>query len=248
MIENFDCNSTWGEQRRLNRAPLAIDILVREKGRRPMPARLIDLNEYGCQVDGIVLIRRDPQLWVRLPGLEGLPVNLVWQAGSRFGLELITPLHPSVVARFMPRPNNGPPLPRMTEPAVPEPKISRREQILAGIATVENSPLHKRKQQSGLGLIGRISRIVGRNSNHRAEPRCSANTPLRVGGSRVRVIDVSASGLRIAGWVAGLEIGSEIKLDFPGFAPLSGQLVWSNGLEAGIALPPLSIDLVDQAG
>ena len=39
---------------------------------------------------------------------------------------------------------------------------------------------------------------------------------------------------------------SKIDLAFEGFPAMTGQLVWMNGSEAGIALPEASIELFDR--
>lgn len=249
MTTSSDLDNPQDERRRHDRAPVGIEVLMRERGRNAVAARLIDFNSFGCQLEGPVLFRSDAQIWVRLPGLESLPVNLAWKCGPRMGLEFITPLHPAVAARFMPRTSDavGAVTVAPTPPAPP--KQSRRQQILSGIAAADQSPLQRYKQPSGQGLIGRIGQMLRRAADHRAEPRYPqpVASPVSVSGAPVQVKDVSASGLRVAGAFFSNTEGAEVTVDFAGFDPIVGQLVWSNGAEAGIALPPQSLNLVEQA-
>ena len=71
-------------------------------------------------------------------------------------------------------------------------------------------------------------------------------TALAIGGEYIRVLNVSPSGLKVCGLREGAEIGGKIDLAFEGFPAMTGQLVWINGAEAGIALPEASIELFDR--
>jgi hypothetical protein len=63
-----------------------------------------------------------------------------------------------------------------------------------------------------------------------------------------RVVNVSPSGMKVFGNFRETEIGNDLAIEFEGFEPMAGRLVWLNGTEAGIALPPQSIELFDRAG
>lgn len=251
MAISFERKSDFTERRRQGRAPLGIEVFVRERSRSAHSARLIDLNSFGCCVENLVLVQHDAQVWVRLPGLESLSVQLVWSDGGRFGFEFDTPLHPAVATRFMPvSGSHG--AATLNRTASHDPLLSRREQIMAGIAGSDHSPLQRRKKPSGLGIMGRINRTVARQVDHRAERRyCDAvpaSTALSIADVPVRVINVSPSGMKVRGDLGERDIGDELPVAFDGFEPMTGQLVWINGAEAGIALPPHSIELFDRAG
>ena len=93
-------------------------------------------------------------------------------------------------------------------------------------------------------------RAVSRNVDHRAERRYAdaipEGTALAIAGEDVHVLNVSPSGIKIKGALAERDIGEAIALAFEGFPAMTGQVVWLNGNEAGIALPPASIELIDR--
>ena len=98
--------------------------------------------------------------------------------------------------------------------------------------------------------LGYARRAVTRNVDHRAERRYAdaipEGTALAIGGENVHVLNVSPSGIKIGGAPKEAEIGDNIDLAFEGFPKMSGQLVWINGGNAGIALPEASIELFDR--
>lgn len=250
MTISFEHNSKSSERRRQGRAGLAIDVQVRERSRSAMTARLVDLNSFGCQVEGLVLVSQDGNVWIRLPGLESLALRQVWNEGSRFGFAFETPLHPAVAARFMPAKGSHAASAILPTACNDEPMLSRREQIMAGIAATEHSPLQRKKKPSGLGLTGRINRHVKRLAETRIDPRFADAVPegttLEIAGRPVEVLNVSCSGMKITGDLGEKDIGDDLSVEFSGFEPMTGRLVWLSESEAGIALPPQSIDLVDR--
>lgn len=251
MTISIERNSDFAERRRECRNPLTAEVSFRERGRSAMKARLVDLNSFGCCVEGMILVRRDAQLWIRLPGLENLPVQLAWTDGARFGFRFDTPLHPAVADRFMPVEGSH-------AAAAPEQTcdndnqmLSRREQILSGITGSDLSPLQRRKQPTRLGLLGRISRLISRQADHRSEPRyddaVAHGSSLVVAGRPVRVVNVSQSGIKVHGNLGRNGIGDRVALEFENFCSVTGQVVWMKGQETGIALPPQSIEVVERA-
>ncbi|NCU10807.1 MAG: hypothetical protein GXC70_01365 [Sphingomonadaceae bacterium] len=251
MTISFERKTDFIDRRRQGRAPLGIEVFIRERSRSAASARLTDLSSFGCCVEDMVLVHRDAQVWIRLPGLESLSVRLVWSDGARFGFEFDTPLHPAVASRFMPSAGSHAAA-SINRRSDHDPLLSRREQIMSGIAGSDLSPLQRKKKPSGLGIMGRINRVVARQVDHRAERRYGdavpENTALSIGDLPMRVINVSPSGMKVRGDLGEREIGEELPVAFDGFEPMTGQLVWMNGTEAGIALPPHSIELFDRAG
>ncbi len=251
MAISFERTTGFTERRRQGRAPLGIEVFTRERSRSAASARLTDLSSFGCCVENVVLVQRDAQVWIRLPGLESLAVRLVWSDGIRFGFEFETPLHPAVASRFLPMAGSHAAA-TINRPLGHDPLLSRREQILSGIAGSDHSPLQRKKKPSGLGIMGRINRTVARQVDHRAERRYADAVPestgLSIGDAPVRVINVSPSGMKVRGELGERDIGDEVPVAFDGFEPMTGQLVWMSGMEAGIALPPHSIELFDRAG
>ena len=250
MTISFERNSEFIERRRQGRAPLGLTVALRERGRSALDARLLDFSALGCRVDGLIFGHGNGQVWIKLPGLESLAAQRIWHADNIAGLAFDAPLHPAVAARFLPAPGSHAAAAIDLPFAARDPLLSRREQIVAGIAGSDASPLQRRKQPSGLGMSGRINRLVSRNVDHRAERRYAdaipEGTALAIAGEGVAVLNVSPSGIKIKGALAEREIGDAIDLAFEGFPAMTGQLVWSNGNEAGIALPPASIELFDR--
>ena len=250
MTVSFERKSTFIERRRQARAPIGLSIALRERGRSAMDARLVDFSALGCRVDGLIVGQGNAQVWIKLPGLETLATQRMWSLGSLAGLVFDTPLHPAVAARFMPAPGSHAAAAMDHSGERADPLLSRREQIVAGIAATDQSPLQRRKRPSGLGMSGRINRAVTRSVDHRAERRYAdaipEGTALAIGGEIVRVLNVSPSGLKVRGLSEESEIGANIDLAFEGFPKMAGQLVWINGSDAGIALPEASIELFDR--
>lgn len=251
MTIRFEAINATVERRRHGRAALNTQVFVRERSRSAMAAQLADLNSFGCRVEGMILVQSGAQVWIRLPGLEGIAVRVAWSEGTCFGLEFETPLHPAVTARFMPAEGSHAAAALRLHASNDEPLLSRREQIMAGIAAADHSPLQRKKRKSGLGLTGRINRAVSRQADTRFEPRFADAVPqgtqLSIGGSAAEVVNVSSSGIRVRTALGEKDIGDELSVEFAGFDPMAGKLVWLSETEAGIALPSQSIDLVDRA-
>ena len=247
---SFERKTDFTERRRQARAPLSIAAALRERGRSALSAQLLDFSALGCRVDGLISGTGETQVWLKLPGLESLAALRVWSNGNVAGLAFDAPLHPAVAGRFMPAPGSHAAEALGTPAGGLDPLLSRREQIIAGIAATDNSPLQRRKRPSGLGMSGRINRAVTRSVDHREERRYAdaipEGTALTIGGENVRVLNVSPSGIKVQGLPAAAEIGEQIDLAFEGFPKMTGQLVWMGGGEAGIALPPASIELFDR--
>ena len=243
--------SEFSEGRRQSRAPINLAIALRERGRTAMEARLVDFSAQGCQIDRQIVGQGLDQVWIKLPGLESLPAHRVWSDGSLAGFAFDAPLHPAVAARFLPVACSHAAAAINTPFAMPDPLLSRREQIVAGNAGWDFSPLTRRKQPIGHGLARLIRRTVRRTVDHRTEHRHADAVPegtaLEFAGEGVRVLNVSSSGIKIKGALAEREIGESIDLAFTGFPALTGQVVWINGHEAGIALPQAAIELFGRA-
>jgi hypothetical protein len=111
--------------------------------------------------------------------------------------------------------------------------------------------LQRKKKPTGLGLFGRIDRRVSRQAEHRAERRYSdaipEGTQLAIEGEAAQVVNVSPSGMKVRASLGERDIGAKVALEFEGFPAMTGELVWLRGIEAGIALPPQSIELFDRA-
>lgn len=249
----FQRGSDFVERRRAPREAVQFAAAVRERGRSALVARVAELTTLGCRIEGYLGVAPGTQLWVKLPGLESIAGQVMWSSDGTAGVLFERPLHPAVAAQFCPSIAPDAPAPAANDGAastLDHSLLSRREQIVAGIVAAERSPLQRRKGKSGLSLAGFITRQVSRQADTRAEPRFAdaiANAPgaLRVAGTEAEVRNVSASGLSVRGAPAG-EIGDELEVEFEGFEPYSGRLVWRREDRAGIALPPQTIELCDR--
>lgn len=251
MTVSLERKSDFVERRRQGRAQIGMTVALRERGRSALDARLIDLSSLGCRVEGLIVGAGDAQVWIKLPGLESLPAERIWSNGNLAGLSFDIPLHPAVAARFLPAPGSHAAAAIENPFEGFDPLLSRREQIMAGITQTEQSPLQRRKKPSGMGMLGRINRTVSRSVDHRAERRYGdaipEGTALAIRGERVRVLNVSPSGIKVRGLPGEAEIGQHVDLAFDGFPAMTGQVVWMNGSDGGIALPPASIELFDRS-
>lgn len=88
------------EQRRASRFAVSLDVSVRAKGSRQVPATLTSMSRFGCRIAGPALSRADHLVWVRIPGLESQAAELRWSDQSGAGLEFRHPLHVAVADRF----------------------------------------------------------------------------------------------------------------------------------------------------
>lgn len=253
MTISFAQDAGITEKRRAPRAGLGVDAALRERGRTALPVKVKTFSAFGCQVDGYVPTAPDGHAWLKLPGLESQMVTVIWSRGTSLGLSFDRPLHPSVAARYLPVAGSHAAAYAASHPAANDSLLSRREQIMAGIAASELSPLQRRKQPSGLGLSGKISRTCHRQSDHRFEPRYGDD--LQHGPREVMIKDtagtvrnVSPSGLRVAlPSLGGIEIGREVDVTFDGFEPIAGRIVWIGDGECGVSLPSQTIELFDSA-
>lgn len=239
--------SDFVEQRRAGRARLDLEIALRERGRMARLGRLFDFTPLGCRVTEAALKLADGQVWIKLPTIESQLGRVTWQRGDSFGIEFAAPLHPSVAASFLPTNGSYAAITTSGLANHSDQLLSRREQILQGFAAADHSPLQRRKKPKGMGMLGKIARGVVRQVDHRNETRFTDavnenDITVTINDVAVRIINLSSSGLRVAAPLE-CEIGDSVTVVFDGFPPMEGQVVWINGEETGVALPPDSIDL-----
>ncbi|MCE2843171.1 MAG: hypothetical protein ACK564_04510 [Novosphingobium sp.] len=251
MAINFARNSGIVEKRRAPRAPLGIDASMRERGRTALDVKVLTFSAFGCQVTGFLPTSGEGQAWLKLPGLESQAVTVIWNNGQHIGVEFERPLHPSVAARYLPAAGSHAANYAAANPAANDRLLSRREQIMAGIVASDFSPLQRTKKPSKLGMFGKISRMTVRKADHRNEPRYGDNlhqgpSKVMIDGESGSVRNVSASGIRaFMPHVLDREIGDKVPVEFDGFEPIKGRIVWMNQTELGISLPLHTIELFD---
>lgn len=251
MTVNFARSTGSLEKRRSGRPPAGLEAALRERGSSAVQVSVTDISAYGCRITGHFRSNPQAQIWLKLAGLSSLPVNVVWSEGQVMGVEFETPLHPAVAQRFMPTAGSHAAYGANQNGQARGELLSRREQIIAGIAGSDLSPLQRRKRPSGLGLSGRISRSYQRKTDHRFEFRYAEGLqegPREVGidGLLAQVANVSSSGLKVQlDEPNGREIGDNVQVEFEGFPEVTGTIVWIKQAELGISLPPKTIELFD---
>lgn len=257
MPIEFQRKQTFTEKRRATRSKVEITASIRERGRSAITTKISELSMLGCKVDGSLLAASEAPVWIRLPGLESIEARVVWETNFVAGLAFENPLHPSIEARFVPARTGSAAgavvlqtVPRADNDTERDGLLSRREQIMQGLTSSELSPLESRKRPTGHGMMELISRKVPRQGNDRYETRYAdavANSPgmLKVAGVEAELLNVSPSGLKIAGALAQVTIGQTLPVEFEGFPVYEGRVVWRSGHQAGINLPPRTIDLQD---
>lgn|GEM_PF-1105861 len=247
----FSRNSDFVEKRRARRSPVSLESSVRERSRSALSARVADLSPHGCRIDSLTLALAGNQLWVRLPGLESVIGTVAWSDLTSAGIKFDQPLHPAVAARYVPDQTANQPANDVVETSGNvvhfSPLLSRREQIVAGQADQNLSPLSRQKNASGGGFQRMISRTVQRRVDSRAEPRhadraLTGPMELTIDGKPARIADLSSSGLRIAAPIHA-DIGKSLSVEFAGFDPIEARLVWAGAGEAGLSLPTGALDL-----
>lgn len=246
------------ERRMAPRSETRLDISVRERGRTALTSRIVSLSRLGCAISGYRFVAPGGPVWIKLPGLESQAGHVAWCEEYDAGISFDQPLHPAVLARFtgevqgatyIPAPES---VPTVTIPAAAnDTLLTRREQIMQGITETERTPLVQRKTNTGMGLLGMINRRVHRQIDYRYEPRFADpvsmdEAALTIDGQNARVLNASASGLRLAVDLEA-EIGDHVSVEFAGFDAYQGRLVWLRNGEAGISLPPNTIELCDTA-
>ncbi len=235
----------------IKRSAFAFKAAVRERGRSAQSVRIVDFSAQGCRLDGAMLLATGQQIWIRLPGLEALSAQVMWCDYDVAGIAFDKPLHPAVARRFVPAQveevstANG--AGALADRGPVDPLLSRREQIMQGVAANDHSPLKSRKQPTGRGMLGMIARHCTRTVDDRRDMRFKEFTQagaltVTIDGVRAEVLDISSRGLRATVNLAA-GIGALITVEVAGFAPIRGSLIWQCDNDVGLSLPDDSFDL-----
>lgn len=92
------------EARRFNRDHVYIPIDIREHGAGRHKGQMIDLSQSGCRINCPVLLNLNRRVFVTLPELAPLEVEVIWKQGDEYGCSFHNGLHQAVyehiVAKF----------------------------------------------------------------------------------------------------------------------------------------------------
>ena len=161
------------ERRRARRGSCDHAATVRKRGCFAVQGRISNLTADGCQIVGAGPFPAEGEMWVRLDGLEGLPSRVIWSKPGLTGARFDRPLHPAVVARYLP-PENRLTLVGTTERAPDEvppstpfddlAALSNRARTMRGVAKIEPGPLVRGKRPIGTDLAALIKHRVARSA------------------------------------------------------------------------------------
>lgn len=85
------------EKRTSDRVKLTLQGGVRKSGCNRVPATITSLSSFGCSLEGVINLRVDQTVWVRMAGLEGQAAKIRWTAPGVAGLSFIDPIHAAVL-------------------------------------------------------------------------------------------------------------------------------------------------------
>lgn len=156
------------ERRRARRGACDHAATVRKRGAYAIQGRVADLTADGCRIIGVGPFPADGEMWVRLDGLESLASRAVWSERGLAGVRFDRPLHPAVVARYIPAASRMALVGHDTDwsdrTSAPDPvdqelaALARTAGIMRGIADLERGPLITAKRPMGGKLASLIKR------------------------------------------------------------------------------------------
>lgn len=89
--------------RQAQRCGCEIDAGLRRRGASGVSVQIIDLSTHGFRASTHLDLDRGTEVWLRLPGLEGLHARVAWIDGPLIGCEFVRPLHPAVLEMMVKR-------------------------------------------------------------------------------------------------------------------------------------------------
>lgn len=236
-----------GDRRYSARTSLNLSISARQRGRNAIPATLSVLSPHGCQLDDGLFNSVEQGIFVKLPGLENQVGSIIWTDGRRAGVKFQRPLHHAVFERLAGHTSGQDAVAVQTDRSrVIQLPGTRREQIMGGHADPDAAILARKNGKGVSRLSQLITRTIPRRVEQRREERHTpADVPdLRFAGTPARVANMSTKGLKL---MVDLDegVGETRAVEFPGFDPIEGRIIWIKNGATGIELPPEAIDLKD---
>lgn len=215
------------ERRHIARSAANVPVNLREAARRKLPALLVSLSPLGCSVTGVSVNPRQDQVWLRLPGLESQAARCVWRKPGAAGFAFEHPLHPAVARRFYCQAApEVPPRAANDQPPVRRPGESYADKMQA--------------------VRRRMAEVVDQRLEERFGAPARATLGFRLCGAAARLLDVSASGIQVAGEIAA-PVGATVKVAFAGHPEMAGRIVWVRAGATGVRLPENALELFEAA-
>ena len=166
-------DTTTEERRRARRGACDHAATVRKRGCFAVQGRVADLTAEGCRIVGAGPFPAEGEMWVRLEGLEGLPSRVIWSRPGLTGARFDRPLHPAVVAHYLPTESRMMLIGKTEEPsthASPSTPfdelaaLSNRARIMRGVAKIEPGPLVMVGRPTGTNFAALIKSRVARSA------------------------------------------------------------------------------------
>jgi hypothetical protein len=83
--------------RRAERSEVSLGAGLRQRGAHAVTIQILDLSTHGFRAATHLDLMEGSDVWLKLPGLESLHGQVVWQRGHILGCEFVRPLHPAVL-------------------------------------------------------------------------------------------------------------------------------------------------------
>jgi hypothetical protein len=89
--------------RQAERKDCRIGAGLRQRGATGVTVQIMDLSTHGFRASTHLELEKGTDVWLKLPGLEGLHARVKWTDGYLVGCEFVRPLHPAVLQMMVTR-------------------------------------------------------------------------------------------------------------------------------------------------
>ena len=227
------------ERRRYARTILELKTAFRPRKGLRFPTSVHDLTRGGACMEAGFILEEGSNGWLQLPTLSDWEARIIWQRRSLYGLQFVRPFHDAVMTTILARIGTQ----AVTPIAVgghPEqaPLVlnqgSRRDQILAGVATPARPP----------SIAGRRSSASARKRGEDRHYPIGRRAGIHLHGksSEAAIVNVSSGGLAVTAVICPY-IGQSIAVELPSAGKIDGVVTWSREGRFGVRLaaPPLEL-------
>lgn len=161
------------ERRRARRSSCDHAATVRKRGCFAVQGRVANLTADGCRIVGAGPFPTEGEMWVRIDGLEGLPSRVIWSKEGLTGARFERPLHPAVVARYLPSENRltlvgtaeqAPDEVPASTPFDDLAALSNRARMMRGVAQIDTETRDTIGRPTGAKLAAMLKSRVARSA------------------------------------------------------------------------------------